>query len=29
MMKYMYNLITSDETQKILFLILIKEIIYK
>lgn len=29
MIKYMYNLITSDETQKILFLILIKEIIYK
>lgn len=29
MIKYMYNLITSDETQKILFLILIKEIVYK
>lgn len=29
MIKYMYNLITSNETQKILFLILIKEIVYK
>lgn len=29
MIKYMYNLITSDETQKILFLILIKKIVYK